>query len=209
MIYILIYGSVFSPILPIAIALFWNLSHRFPFIVSYLIFSFTVDIISLSLAFSKINTYPLIHIFGLVEFCLLIGFSHNRLKWNKKATKNFLILIGAIYAINSMFHENVFQFNSIIRSCLALIMIFISLRYFHRLIKFHTEVFIEKVPEFWFYTAILTYFSMALFSYILSLDILSKPIDQNLLYSWAFHNIANILKNILFAIGLWKVRTTT
>jgi hypothetical protein len=71
---------------------------------------------------------------------------------------------------------------------------------FYQFYKEENDIFIDQSPLFWMNIAILTYFSGAFFSFILSKEILSGPLP------WMLHNVCNALKNILFSIALWKIR---
>lgn len=206
----IIYGSVLSPLIPLFILQTRSGPLRLldRVIVLYVTISFLFDLVSVLLAFSGIKTYPLIHLFAFLEFALLTFYFYRLLNWNRSFLIGLLACYTVVYSVNSFRFELYEEFNPIIRSITSLICITFVLLFLIRLFKRETEIFIESSPDFWFNLAILTYFSIAFFSFMLSTDILSKPIN-NLLYSWIFHNIANILKNILFAIGLWKIRVAT
>ena len=56
---------------------------------------------------------------------------------------------------------------------------------------------------FWINTAILIYFSGNLFLFIFNTYLVSVLKDDLVVY-WSFHNLLYLIKNVLFAIGLWQ-----
>lgn len=204
---LLIYFSIVSPLLVI----FWGAKNKKHLDVSMrLIFylsiaSFFSDIISLILSKYDLNNLWIIQIWGLTQGILLFLFFSTVIDISIKRIRAFLVLFIIYYVINSIFIEGLNQYNSLAMSIEAIIMIVLCFIYFHKLYTDEVGVFLERIPVFWVVIGILFYFSGALFSFLLSSDILSKAPDR-FYNSWIFHNSVNIIKNILFAIGLWKVR---
>ncbi len=75
--------------------------------------------------------------------------------------------------------------------------------FFYRLMKDLPALEIQRLRMFWINTAILIYFSGNLFLFIFN-DYLVSVLKNNLEVYWSFHNLLNIAKNLLFAIGLWQ-----
>ncbi|HET9056058.1 MAG TPA: hypothetical protein VFN30_04340, partial [Chitinophagaceae bacterium] len=55
----------------------------------------------------------------------------------------------------------------------------------------------------WITTAVFLYFSFNLFLFIMANYILKKFSAEIGMTVWGFHNINNIVKNILFAVGIY------
>ena len=204
--YFLAYSSIFSPLIPLIIVGIVVKKLRqteYKIITTLIICSFFSDVISG--IFIEGNNYLILFFYGLIEFITLLLFFNFALKMKNRITQIIILVYVLYYFLNSIFIEGFFEFNTYARSVESLIMISMCLFYFYNIYTNELNIYIEKSPSFWIVIGVLFYFSGALFSFILSSDILSKSPDR-FYNSWALHNLANILKNILFAIGLWKVR---
>ena len=207
MIILLIYGSNLSPLIALLIAIKSyikgkRLDRISISVLALVTISFTADLSSYFFALVFGSNYWIINCYFILEIALtgfLFGFILNH-----KIIITLYILISLGFAtLNTVvgFHYYHGEFLAI-SGLLSIIMCCLSL---NSLYQNESNLYIENVPTFWYVVGLLTYFSGALFSFILSSDILKQQ-HLHFEYSWAFHNIANILKNLLFAIGLWKVR---
>lgn len=195
--YIISYGSVFSPIMPLVFARKWKNKYLVS-ITLFVIVSFSADLISLTILYGKVN-YSFLILYGLLESLILFWFFHCVLDNGKKWLVYLGIIFSLFYIYDSIWIEPN-QFNTIGRSVESLIMIVLSLALFYQFFRKEDDIFLEKSPLFWINIGILIYFSGALFSFVMSSIILSTKL------SWIFHNISNILKNIFIAIGLWRAK---
>lgn len=164
--------------------------------------SFGTDIALSFVFFGSINVKAL-HLYGFVEALIVVTFYYFVLgerAWVKYLLAGFTIC----YAVDAFFIEPD-QFNAIGSSLEALMIIFLSLRLFYQFFSEEEEIFLDKSPVFWINIAFLVYFSGALFSFILSTDILSQSRDR-FYTSWALNNISNFLKNLLLAVGFWRIK---
>jgi hypothetical protein len=59
-----------------------------------------------------------------------------------------------------------------------------------------------SLPMFWINSAVLIFFSGNLFLFALT-HYLVHILNDNLVVYWGFHNLLNIVKNILFAAGFY------
>lgn len=205
--YLIMYGSIASPLLPLMVLQLGDkqLNHTLFIIKVLILLSFATDILMLTTALNGIRNSPIVHFYGLMEGVLLIIFFSRLINIGKERTTVLCSLYATLYVINSIIHENIFIFNSYARTFEALLMLCLCVVAFYNFYTKEEDIFIEKSPEFWIVIGILFYFSGAFFSFLFSTDILSKPPER--LYSWVLHNISNLLKNILFAIGLWRIKT--
>jgi hypothetical protein len=205
--YSILFGSVMSGTIPLALA--WTrrrvLNQTLSIIISLIALSLTVDTIMVCVGFSGINNMPLAHAYGLIEGILLLTFFSRLLSLPKRGWINAIIAYSVLYCLNSAFHEDIFTFNSHARTTEALMMLMLSVYALYRFYTKEEDIFIEKSPEFWMVIAILVYFSGALFSFLLSTEILSER-PERFYSSWILHNTSNSIKNILFAVGIWKVK---
>jgi len=197
---VLIYGSVFSPIIPILF--FFKKQNLFSKVISiFVLVSFASDLYSL-LAI-KLNwtndNHNFLSIYGLIESIILILFFYYILekpKWLKITSIVFLLF----YLIDFIFLE-FNSFNSFGRGMECGIIIFLSITYFYKIYTEEQITHLERFPVFWFVVALLVYFSGGMFTLVLG-----KIYLGGVGISWKFHNASNILKNIIIAIGFYKLR---
>ena len=191
------YGSVFSPVLPLLLVLGKRLSPYQKVMVVFIVVSFTTDLLT-TFIFKGNNALGL-QAYGLLEAMILFVFYH--LSLNKPGRWYYAIvgLFTVIYIADAIWIEPD-KFNAIGRSVESVVMIFLALRLFYEFFRQEDDIFLERSPLFWFNIAILMYFTGAFFSFVLSSFILAtKPL-------WILHNLSNMLKNGILAIGLWKVK---
>lgn len=204
------YGSVLSPVLPLITA--WTrrkaLDRIFSIIVSLIAIALIADVVNITLAFLHVNNLPVAHVYGLIESTLLIAFFALLLGWKKSMWIILSVGFAIYYVVNSIYFESIFSFNAWSRSAEALLMMVFCVMALRMFYSREEDIFIEKSPHFWIVIGILTYFSGALFSFLLSTDMLSQSSDR-FYGSWMLHNFSNLLKNIIFTIGLWRIKAST
>jgi hypothetical protein len=190
--------SIFSPLVPLLIVVLRRkkLARYQAVIVIFVTVSFLTDLFSTYIM--RGGNYYLLHGYGLLESAILIYFYYLVLKESKKVTAIVGAAFLAFYVVNSLTWEyRVFNTYGSTMECL--LMIGFAMALFFQFYKEEEDIFIDQSPLFWMNIGILVYFSGAFFSFILSREILSGPM------TWMLHNLCNVLKNLLFAIALWKV----
>lgn len=145
------------------------------------------------------NNYAFLNIYGFIEF-LLIGAAFNQIFNAKIIHRSFLTISVLVYLI--LFIQNPHEFNDLGRAIEASYTLVFSLGYFYTIYSKSLNLFIEKSPLFWLVAGLFVYFSGSLFSFLLSSEILDQKIISPE-YSWTFHNMANIAKNLFFGVGFW------
>jgi len=189
------YGSIFSPLLPLLFSM-KRLNRYQSVIVVFILLSFSADLISRYLIS---RNYSFLHLYGLLEALVLLYFFSLVIERSKRLILGVAIVFSAVYIVNSLYWE-VNTFNMFGRSLECLIMISLSFVLFYQFYNREDDIFIDRSPIFWINIAILVYFSGAFFSFVLSREILSGKMP------WVLHNASNMFKNILLAVGLWKVQ---
>lgn len=147
------------------------------------------------------RNYFFLHFYGIVEAMILLYFYSLVIDDARRIIRIVAFCYLVFYLVNSFYWEWG-VFNTYGRSIECLLMISLAIALFYQFYNKEEDIFIDRSPLFWFNIAILAYFSGAFFSFILSKEILSGPLP------WMLHNASNMLKNVLFAIGLWKVRVS-
>lgn len=205
--YTIMYCSVLSALVPIICAqqkrrALDNISSLIVYLVSI---SLLNDGIMMFMGKLGINNMPFAHVYGLVEGIILIVFFSRLIPLKNITTFILAVTYSICYVLNSMFHEKIFTFNGYARSTEALLMLTLSIFALYKFYVKEEDVFIDKSPHFWLVIGILVYFSCAFFSFLLSTEILSQVPDR-FYNSWIIHNFSNIVKNVIFATGLWRLK---
>ncbi len=182
-------------------------SKEFKIVTFYLILSVIVQIISFILWLNRINNYPILHIYTILEFLVLIAFYFIQQKgfWPSKLYKILAVVFTILSICNSIWVENIYTYNTYARSIEALIIIFLSISSFVMDVS-NLENFQQRQISVRFINAgFLIYFtgSILLSSFNEYIEKLNFGFRMNV---WFIHTILTILLYILIAIGLWKQR---
>jgi len=123
-----------------------------------------------------------------------------------KKYKNLLLVLGLIFAffwgINFFFFQKD-DLNTYTKVFSSIIFIFYCLLYYHRLLTDLPEQELHRVPMFWYVTANLVYNAGTLFL-LLFVSYLIEVLHNDLLIYWSFHNILDIIQDLLVIVGLWQ-----
>ena len=161
-------------------------------------FAFVLDVLSASVT-SFVNEFG--NAYRLPEFILLLCIYY--FAFEGKARTAFII-IGLVYVCFFLAGLYLLQgkANAISTTVSSLVFIIFSILYFFKLLSHLPTTQIQGLPMFWVNTAVLVYFAGSFFVFLLRNYLIEVLHDNQIVY-WSFHNILNILKNLLFAIGLW------
>lgn len=205
--YFILYGSILSPMLPLSVGVVKRrgLDRSLIILLTLLTLALAAELIMVFLAFRAQNNLFVSHLFGLVEGVLLILLFREILRMRMRRYYYLLIAYVSVYTLTSIIFENIFAFNTYSRSFEALLMIGLAVLSLYVFYIREEDIFIEKSPQFWIVIGVLIYFSGALFSFLLSSDMLSQSPDR-FYGSWIIHNFSNLAQNVLFTIGLWRIK---
>lgn len=202
---LLSYITLFSPLLPIiiGIAFFKHLTRVSTLILVLCSFSILCDISSYVWALLYGNNYWIIHLYQIIELAVLGAFYQTFL--NNKFSAMPFWGFAIVYIIVIILILQPANISSTMISLKCLLVITYGIWGYLNIFNNSRYLFIDKSPEFWFNTAMLIYFSGSLFSWsMFNLVHQSNGAGSGV---WSFHNISSILRNLLFAIGLWKTKT--
>lgn len=195
--------SMYSVLIPIAIGIStWKRLDIFFWILLLCFFSFGADICAKIWALLWHNNYVVSHLWHIAQALILGVF------FKAFTNSKFILFFSIVYALGYgsytflIVGPNVFV--SEIRVILNLFFIAVSIFTFYIVYQREESIFIDQTPIFWINLGVLIYFGGSLFSWLM-VNYITLPNNNA---TWALHNLSNGLKNILFAIGLWKVRTT-
>ena len=198
------YSSFGSVLIPLTIAILqWNkLNKELKILTWILIVSLIIDSLSLVLLKFSINTLPMGNAYLLAQFTLLFWIFTMQFR-----TKKVFIIIyfGFVffYIINLSFIQSFLIFNSNSNVVASLILMLLSLLYFYKLLNELPSIHIHQLPMLWISFGVLVYYSGTLFTFLAS-NYFFQLTDEESVMVWILHNLLNITKNFLFAIGLWQ-----
>lgn len=195
--------SIYSPLLFIILLIFIKKNHflRVDKILIIIVFvSFFTDLFS---RYAVDRNYIYLFFYSIIDTVLLLYLFKSLLNKGNKLIILLLVVYLSTLAIEFFYKNPIYDFFSFSLTIKCLIFIILSLKYFYQIYMNEEDIFKSKAPEFWYNVGILIYFSLAFFPFFLSTEIMSGLFDYSL---WFIHNIGNISKNLIFALGLWMVQ---
>jgi hypothetical protein len=181
-----------------------NLGKAQKVILSLVIVSLITEIISrLFWSWDK-NTFPIFHIYALIEYCLLIwifmiAFDVARIR---KVLWLSILIIWGFGIINVLFFQPLKEPNTNVTTSASIIYITMSVTYFFWVLSKMKYKRIEQSALFWFNIGVLAYFSgsLLLFSFA---DWLAHNSILDTINVWVVHIILNFIHYLCFNIALW------
>ncbi|WP_296623473.1 hypothetical protein [Marivirga sp.] len=198
------YLSNYSPLILIVILFIRRRSHFLiidQIIIAIVVLSFTTDITLKYLIEGRNYIYILIYI--LIETLLFLYFFYELLKKRGILVLIMLLFFLITFVLELFFKNPVYDLFTFSLTIRCLIFIILSLYYFYQIYTLEADIFKTEAPQFWYNVGILIYFSLAFFPFLLATEILIEVFDYTL---WQVHNIGNIMKNLIFATGIWMVQ---
>lgn len=176
-------------------------------LLCYLILATITQAISFILWKRSINNYPVLHLYTLLEYLVLLWFFAVILKGflNKKFLIALAVIFPVLLIIDSAFIESVFTFNTYGRTLEALILIFFCTCWWIKIAgEENTEAW-QYQPINFIVTGLLVYFagSISLFSYSNFVENMTPTLRLSI---WTMHTVLAVLLYILISIGLWKMK---
>jgi len=170
--------------------------------MTLLFLTIIADILMYVLGRKSIPNLFIGNIFLLAQFLILMSIFYDALK--KKHKK--LILMVSIAAITLKIYGSIIglsDHNSLLSTFTSISALIVCMLYFYRTLQDLPTMEIHKDPTIWIVIAALVYYSGTIFLFIVSNYFLKFDVSMHAVL-WAFHNVLNIVKNILFATALWR-----
>ena len=158
---------------------------------------------SISYFYPKLNTLPGLHLYTILEFITIGLFYHTYFGnfFNRKILPYTIIGFVLLALINAFFIQGIFNFNTYASGIEGILIIFLSLLCFYKmLIELDTRD-PTKQPVFWINSGFLFYFAGNLFIFILSNFI--KGDNYLLSLAWGMHAFLMLILHLFLGIGLW------
>ncbi len=171
----------------------------------YLTLAICTNLLSFILWKMKTNNLPVLHVYTVLEYLVLLRFYYLILK-GFMPDKLFLLLavVFPLFSIaDSIFIENIRSFNTYSRSVEALILIFLSVSWFVKTVS-ETETGVStNRPLNYIAGGLLIYFagSVVFFSFM---DLIEELTISFLMNVWSLHTLVLFIMYIFITLGLWK-----
>jgi hypothetical protein len=163
------------------------------------------DLLGFILFEQRQSTVVLFNSYYALLFVLLTWFYYEVLFVN---TRRIMIWIGlAVYIqsfiLISVFVQNFLEYQTLMWLITAIIMITYSIAYFFYSLSTITTTGFFGYSLIWINIGVMIYFCLNLFLFVMGNYVLTKLDPDTSALIWSSHNINNIIKNILFAIGIF------
>jgi hypothetical protein len=201
--------SEMSEMIPLVMALYCA-RKKPPYNVLVWLFclSAPMKLASMITAWLGIYNMPLFHVMALVEVTLLYAFFSliisGRVKWVG------LVLLIAFNIFDSIYLEpvvNLDEFNSITWSVNTLFLLCMGLMIYYKIFMSSEIIVLESSPIFIIVSGLMIYFAGSLFTYALAPRMFLQKYSQDFFNNaWMVQSISALIKNLIVAFGLWKVK---
>lgn len=158
---------------------------------------------TISYFYPQLNILPGLHLYTILEFVTIGSFYHTYFGnfFNRKILPYTIIGFVLLALINGFFIQGIFNFNTYASGLGGILIIFLSLLCFYKmLIELDTRD-PTKQPVFWINSGFLFYFAGNLFIFILSNFI--KGDNYLLSLAWGMHAFLMLILHLFLGIGLW------
>jgi hypothetical protein len=150
------------------------------------------------------STAVVFNVYYTLMFFLLCWFYHE-IFFKKKITIAILFGVSSYilsFVLITFYIQNFMNYQNLIWMIAGIILIVYSITYFLYSIAAIPSTHIFNNTLTWFNTGILFYFSLSIFLFSMGDYLFNKQDSQVTLLLWSTHNVNNVIKNILFTIGL-------
>jgi hypothetical protein len=148
------------------------------------------------------STVLLFNSYYVVSFALLAFFYFSVLqeKMGRTTVTIGIVVYLIAFVLLTVSYQPFTEYQTFVWTLTGMIVLVLSVYYFLHIFGMHTPM--NNSALLWINSGILYYFSLNLFLFVMSSYVLTKLEPQISLLIWSFHNINNILKNVLIGFGI-------
>lgn len=202
--YVLIFSSVASPLVCIAAWLIrkknTQLAHD---LALFSVISLAFDVTAVCMAFAYMNNHLVGSLFMLFQTLAIAFIVHRHGKANRKLLLASVILNSAILLLDGSMISGFERFAPYASVAHFITIVAWMTIYFKSLLDELPSESLYDVPLFWVCTGALLFYSGNLFNFIFANLFMEGELAYNT-KAWILHLVLNIIKNLLFALALWK-----
>lgn len=209
---VLLYISYFSIVVPIYFL--FRKKHalklrQYQLLGVLLLVSAVADMVGYILIRNDISNHVVNNIYFMVSFIVLSLMYAQPLVDARPSIYSFIGVAFCLFIWDTFCLQSITGVQSYIATFCAILSIGYAIIYYDHLLTTLPATNITRLPFFWINTAVTYYFGLNLFLFVFSTYIFENLKDEEILVVWIFHNVNNIIKNILYAIGLSRIKNET
>lgn len=195
--------SVFISVIPMLLLFRKAFNPQLKALLIYLLLSFATEMASWYCGiYSPKSNFLLINIYSMFEFLIILYIYYKEFHFKKQYP---LYVICLLFIFLSLINISLTHHDAIAYAIDAALIASFSVFYFFRL---SNDITIPKLTNFYFFwinSAFLFYFSTSFFVFLFmhNVNTLGHTIS---LFLWSIHMLANISYNVLFIIGIFKIK---
>ncbi|HYC84518.1 MAG TPA: hypothetical protein VEB86_04815 [Chryseosolibacter sp.] len=179
-------------------------SKRIHIIGMLVIVSGVCDVVGMYLFRQSSATAALFNAYYVIMFALMFWFYYEVVFIK---SRRLIIWIGlAVYLqsfiLITLYVQSFFEYQTLLWVITGIIMIIFSIEYFLYLFSARPTVNLLNYTTMWINSGVMVYFGFNLFLFLITNYVFTHLDREASILLWSFHNVNNILKNILFGIGL-------
>ncbi|MDF1695999.1 MAG: hypothetical protein P1U56_09215 [Saprospiraceae bacterium] len=199
------YASMFSVIIPLVIFLvkYRNLTDT-QLQIGYLVLVTLCCEIGIAILSSyEINSLPVVHLFTVLQFALLVSIFSTGLSptYSLKFLRGLILFFVVFAMVDASLLNGIFNFNSYSRPLASFLLVYIAIYFFYKTLKELKIKSLTNEPLVWIGIGVILYFSGSLLIFLFTNYV--KTSNQALFTLWGIHAIFNIILNITYSIALW------
>lgn len=162
------------------------------------------EIISRIIGIIYKTNLPILHLYTILEFCLIAWFYHIFFDgfFNRKTVPILILCFVGFAIINITFIQSLLEFNTYPRGLESLLITGLAVLAFYKMLQELEYTRLDKSPIFWINSGFLIYFAGSLFLFLMGNLLLSKDRQLSLI-AWTIHAFLFGFMQIFIAIGLW------
>ena len=153
----------------------------------------------------KVAMPIILNIYTILEFFLL-SYIYYLFGKDKKLVITISILFTLFFIVDSLFVESIYKFQSGPLFVEGIILLTYAISYYAKTLKVTPPIDPFCFYPFWINSGVFYYFSFNLFLFAISNYVFTNMPSDISKSVWGFHNFNNIMKNLLFAIGIYVAR---
>jgi hypothetical protein len=168
-----------------------------------MIISALSDFIAFVLSSKGKSTVMVFNTYYILLFLILAWFYYEILLTPKRRTPivTGLFIYATAFVLITFYVQPFMSYQTLMWTITGVMMIIFSIAYF--LYLFSGPTTLRNYELLWVNSGVLLYFSLNLFLFVIGSHILTKLDPEISLLIWSFHNVNNIMKNILFGFGIY------
>lgn len=155
---------------------------------------------------NQLSNHAVNNLYFLVSFVILSLMYMHLLCDVKHAIYSLIAASLCLFIWDTFCIQSIAGVQSYLLTFCCVLSIGYSIIYYDHLLDTIPAMNIMRLPFFWINTAVAYYFGLNLLLFVFSTYIFENLKDEEVLAVWAFHNLNNVFKNILFAVGLSRAK---